>query len=315
MYRPNFARIRRTSICVATALAISIPGIAAAGPFDKAKSRAQSAKANVAQVVSIVGQKRPVANAVQNVAQDLPKPAEIFATLKELELKEQLQGAIQIMRQMNADYANFSPDQFREDVKAVFDDYLSVVEEVPLLSRRAGLVDNIRRASNVIDYVPPRVLYLMSQALGDQIDELGTAAENIRQALDALPPFVETADMWSYAMMQGAFDASAPICGWVGLKDKPMVEWIMAELKRIAWKIKTAESLIPNPEVKVEGGGTAGVAVANAAANAGTTMKPLEPVHTALKVVAVVPEAINMGIEVNMARARLVCAAVDLAAN
>lgn len=311
MYRPNSSRIRRTSICVATALAISIPGVAAAGPFDKVKG----AKTNVARVVSIVGQKRPAADALRNGARDLPNPAEIFATLKELELKEQLQGAIQIMRQMNADYADFSPDRFRQDVKAVFDDYLSIVEEVPFLNRRAGLVDNIRRASNVIDYVPSRVLYVMWRALGDQIDELGTAAENIRQALDALPPFVEASDMWSYATMQGTLDASAPICGWVGLKDKPVVEWIMAELKRIAWIIKTAESLIPNPEVKVEAGGTAGVAVANAAANAGTTIKPLEPVHTALKVVGVIPEAINMAIEVNMARAKLACAAIDLAAN
>jgi hypothetical protein len=315
MYRPNYTHIRRTTICIATAIAICLPGIAAAGPFDKIKSRAQKVKSNAAQVVNIVGKKRPLANALQNAAQNLPDPAEIFAMLKELELKAQLQGAIETMRQMNADYANFPADQFRGDLKAVFDDYLSLAQEVPGLNKRTGLIDNIRRASNLVDYVPPRMLYLMSQTLGDQIYELGTAAENIRQMLNALPPFVDAADIWDYANMKGAFDASNPICGWVDLKDKPFVEWVEAELKRIAWILKTAESLIPNPEVKVEGGGEAGIAVVNAAANAGTTIKPLQPVHTALKVVAVIPEAINMAIEVNMARAKLVCAGVDLASN
>lgn len=315
MTAPNSTRIRRTTICVAMALAVALPGVAAAGPFDRAKSRVQSAKSKAAQVVSIVGKKRPVAEALQGFGEDLPDPADIFAMLRELELKQQLQGAIETMREMNADYANFPADRFRADLKAVFDDYLSLAEEVPGLNNRTGLIDNVRRVPGLIDYVPPRVLYAMWRTLGDQVEEMGAAAATIRQVLDALPPFVDAGDVWDYANMQGGFDASAPICGWVELKDKPLVAWIQAELKRIAWTLKTVESLIPNPEIKVEGGGEAGVAVVNAAANAGTTIKPLEPVHTALKVVAVIPEAIGMAIEVNMARAGLVCAAVDLAQN
>lgn len=315
MTRSRSSRLRRTAICIATALAVSLPGIATAGIADKAKARAQSAKAKAGTVLSIVREKRPALDTALTAAQDLPSPAEIFEILRELELAEEFRGAMEIARQMNADYAAFSPERFRAEVKALLDDYLWLADSVPVMKNRTGLLDNMRRALDLIDHVPPRALYLMSQALGDQLAGLGAAADNMRQALAALPPFVEAADIWAYASLQGAADAGDPICAWVGLDSKPFVGWLKAELGGIAWSLKTAEGLIPNPEVKVEGGGEAGIAVANATAAAGTTVKPLQPLHNALKAAAVIPEGIGMAIDLNIARAKLVCAAVDLAQN
>jgi hypothetical protein len=319
MTRLNSSHLRRTLICAATAIAVSLPGIATAGLLSKAKSRAQSAKANTATVLSIVHKKGQAVSAVQGTvqgaAQDLPTPAELFQMLRELDLPNQLRGTMELARQMNADYAKFSPDKFRNEVKAVLDDYLWLAQSVPGLQDRTGLLDNISRASNLIDYVPPRVLYMMSQALGDQLAGLSTAAENMRTALDMLPPFISPADAWTYARTGAGAVADSRVCKWVALKDKPFVAWFKAEVTAIAWALKTAEGLIPNPEIKVEGGGTAGVAVANAAGAAGTTVKPLDPLHNALKVAAVIPEAINMAIDLNMARATMLCAAGKLASN
>ena len=105
MTRSTSANIRRTTICFATALAVSLPSIAEAGLLDRAKSRAQTAKSKATTTLSIVRQKRPVAtaiqnvrnnrpiaNAVQNATGNLPDPAELFEMVQELHLMEQLRN-------------------------------------------------------------------------------------------------------------------------------------------------------------------------------------------------------------------------------
>lgn len=86
MNRLNSSHIRRITICAAAALAIALPSIASAGVYDRAKSRAQGVKARAATVVSIVREKRPVANAIQNSAENLAV-ADLFEMVKELKLK------------------------------------------------------------------------------------------------------------------------------------------------------------------------------------------------------------------------------------
>jgi hypothetical protein len=313
-------RIRRTAIFAATALAISLPGAASAGIFDKAK---KSARANAAKVVKIVREKRPVAKALQNAAQSVPG-SELFEMVQELQLTEQLRDTLKLIKQMQADYQTFSGGRFgceaeckafRRELKGLFGDFLSLTEEVPVLRKRVNLINNIERLSDLIDYVPPRALYLMWQATGDQIDELRFAAENIRQALIALPPFVEMSDIAAAVQGTGSAVADSAICGWVNKNDKPVIEWLQAELEGLAWGLTTIEGFIPDIEIKGEAGAEAGVAVANGTAAAGAGVKITDPIKIALKVAATVPQAVNQAIKVNTARAKLVCAGAAYASN
>lgn len=324
MTRTQTTQIRRTTICVATAVAISLPSVASAGIFDKAKSRAQTARANATTVVNIVREKKPIATAFQNATENLPG-AELVDMVRQLHLKEQLQNTIALLQQMQADYQHFSGGgfgcegpcaTFRTEFKDIFDTFLSLAEEVPVLSERTWLIDNIDRLQNLIDYVPPRALYHMWQALGDQVQELQTTAGEIRRGLDALPPFE---GLGVVAAASGAV-ADSRVCEWANRSDKPVVEWLQVKLEIVAWSLKTIAEVIPDVEIKAEAGAEAGAAVANVTGAAGAGVKPTDAVKSALKIVAAVPEGINLGIKLRIARMKMACASAtfvsdQLAAN
>lgn len=139
-------------------------------------------------------------------------------------------------------------------------------------------------------------------------------AETIRQTLDTLPPFVEMPTIAGYASMAGTVVANSPICEWTDRDKKPVIEWVQAEMEGLAWKFKTTEGFIPDIAIKADAGASAGAAVANGTASAGAQARPTDTVKIALKIATAVPEAINMTIKLNMARAKLACAGANLAA-
>lgn len=323
MLPQNPSQIRRTMISAAMVLALSLPSVATAGVLDRARTGVQNAKPNAGKVVSIVRKKRPVATALKNAGQNMPG-AELFEMVQQLELKEQLRGTIELIQQMQADYRSFSGGVtgcaaeckvFRNELKDLFTDFLFLVEDVPVLQKRAHLIDNLERLSSLIDYVPPRALYLMWQATGDQLAQLRMTAETIRQTLNTLPPFIEVSDVLAAVKGAGTTVTNSAVCAWVSKADKPVVEWIQAELEGLAWGFKTIGGFIPDITVKGEAGASAGAAVANGTASAGAGVKITDPIKIALKVAATVPEAINQAIKVNTARAKLVCAGAAFVGN
>lgn len=317
-------QIRRITVCAATALAISLPSIASAGIFDKAISTTQGAVVHLSNVAKKVERKRKQQQAkmFKHVSENLPG-VELVELVKQLDLKEQLQNTIALMQQMNADYEQFSGGgsgckaeckAFRTELKATFEDFLLLIEEVPILNDKPGLFENVARVAELIDVVPPRALYLMWQALDAQMDQLRSAADNIRFLLAALPPLDAVSDVASYAKMAGSVTADSPICVWANQSDQPFVELVQAELEHTTWLLNTVEGFIPDVEVKAEAGAEAGAAVANVTGAAGVGAKPTDAVKIALKVVATIPEVINWAIKLNTLRARAVCAGAKFVA-
>ncbi len=324
MLQQYSTQIRRTAICAATALAVSLPGAASAGVFDKAKSNVTKVRKTVkSTAVSIVRKAKTIPNPIENLPGELPG-SELFDIAQELQLMEQLRETLELLRQGQADYRDFSGgtfgcegecQAFRGELKNLFGDLLSLAEEVPVLSKRSSLIANIERLSGLIDYVPARALYLMWQATGDQIDQVRTAAETIRQTLIALPPMVDLSDIAAAVDAGGTFVADSPMCGWVNQKNKPVLEWVQVELEGLAWALNTIDGFIPDVEIKVDAGVSAGAAVANGEAATGVAIKPTDSLKIALKVAATVPEAINMAIKVSTARASIVCAGAKFVSN
>lgn len=340
MLQQYSSQIRRTAIVAATALAISLPGAANAGVFNKAaksaaavgksvvKKSVTKAKGDAATAVTIVRKGTTAAvnlgqNLAQNVPGDLPG-SELFELVQEFHLLEQLRDTVELVQQVQRDYQKFAGGltgckgeckAFRAELKALFGDLLSLTEEVPVLRRKANLVSNIERLSGLIDYLPARALYLMWQTTGDQIDDLRFAAENIRHALIALPPPVEMSDIVGAVSGAGSAVADSAVCNWVQKDKRPVIEWLQAELDVLAWGFKTIVGYIPKAPVKAEVGGEAGVAVANATAAGGASVDLTEPVKIGLKVAASIFEAVNQAIKVNTARAKLVCAGAQYVSN
>lgn len=215
---------------------------------------------------------------------------------------------------MQADYQYFSGGQgcgatcagFRASLKNIFNDFASLVGEVPALSGNAQLVANIQRTSNLIDYMPPRALYLMWQAMSAKIAELETMAYEIRQTLDSLPPLTEPAPGVAMDTRSSTGSSNGGVCAWAE-QDKPVLELIQARLELLGWDLEKIEGMIPDIEVKGEAGASAGAAVANGTASAGASVKPTDSLKIALKMLAYVPQRINWTIKMNVLRAKAVC--------
>jgi len=306
MNMPTTARIRCTVLSIATAVIIAAPGLASAG-FAGFTDRIQTIKSRTGVHITNIQQNRPLAKAVASAAQ----PANgIFQKVKELQVVEQFNETMELVQQMQADYQYFSGGQgcsatcasFRASLKNIFNDYVALIGEVPVLSGNTQLIANIQRTSNLIDYMPPRALYLMWQAMSAKIMELEGMTQEIRQTLNGLPPLTEPAP--GMATRGGA--GAGGVCAWAE-QDKPVLDLIQARLELMGWELEKVEGLIPDIEVKGEAGGEAGVAVANATASAGASVKPTDGLKSALKLMAYVPQRINWSIRMNVLRAKAVC--------
>ena len=320
MLQQTSRQIRRTVLCAATAFALCLPGIAAAGPLGKSKNKAAGAVVHATKIVKKAA--KPVAKAVKKGSGQGPV-AELLDIVQELNLTEQLRETIALMQQMDSDYGRFSGGSFgckgeckafRARLKATFEEFLLLIEDVPVLNDEPGLYENVARFADIIDFVPPRALYLMWQALDDQIDELQAASGKIRDLLANLPPLEPVTGIAAYVDSAATYATDSPICKWSGKKNKFYVEWVQAELEAVAWGLQTIDGLIPDLEITAKVGVKTGAAVANGIGAALAAMKPTDVAKIALKVVAAVPESINWAITLNVLRAEVVCKTAQLAA-
>lgn len=307
MNKLTTAQIRRTVLSIATAVAIAVPGLASAGLAD----RIQTIKTKAGVHITNIQQNRPLAKAVENVT---GQSNGIFQKVKDLQVVEQFNQTMELVQQMQADYQYFSGGQgcsatcasFRASLKNIFNDYVALIGEVPALSGNTQLIANIQRTSNLIDYMPPRALYLMWQAMSAKVAELEGMAQEIRQTLNSLPPLTEPAPGVAMDTQGSAGTGNGGVCAWAE-QDKPVLDLIQARLELMGWDLEKVEGLIPDIEVKGEAGGEAGVAVANATASAGASVKPTDGLKSALKLMAYVPQRINWSIKMNVLRAKAVC--------
>ena len=306
--------IRRTLIALATPAAIALPGLATAGLGD----RVQMVKTKANVHITNVRDNRPLLRAVENAN---PQAASIFQQVQDLQVIEQFQDTLMLLQEIQSDYRYFSGGQgcnatcasFRANLRNIFMDFASLVDAVPALSDNPELAANIQRIANLIDYIPPRALYLMWQALSAKMEELTYMASEIRETLEYLPPLMPAAGLGVTA--RGTASRGSPgtgagdrMCEWVAEEKKPVIDLIQARLEMFGWQMEKIADLIPDAEVKATAGATAGAAVANGLASAGASAKPTDAPKIGLKVLGIIPQQLSWTIKINMLRAKVHCA-------
>ncbi|MDH5446447.1 MAG: hypothetical protein OEY52_12910 [Gammaproteobacteria bacterium] len=308
-------KIRSTGIGMIAAAMISLPAVSQAGWFDKVKSKTKSVTSRVTQKAN---------NVKQNFGQNL-QDNDLIKMVNGLKLKEQLQNTINLMEEMQTEYHYFSGGSgcggqcanFRVELKGVLNEFLNLVYDIPALSNDRMLIKNLKRSQNLVNHIPPRALYSMWQIIGDQMSELQMTANSIREDLATLPTLGSNAQSGISARSVNSSNGEytdGPFCKWVD--DKPFVDLIQARLEQISWMLKSVADIIPDVEVKAEGGAEAGAAVANVTGAAGVGIKPTDiPKKLILKVIAIIPEQINWMIKINTLRAATVCQVVEYSKN
>jgi hypothetical protein len=310
-------RIPKGIACIAAAIAVATPGLASAEFGDRARARIQTITTNGGVILSNVreaaqeriGDDQPLANAIGGAR---GSAAEVFETVRQMHVLEQLRETAAMMKQMQAGYKRFSGGggcggacaSFRSSLKNVVHNFVELALEVPALRSARGLTENLQRTANLIDHVPPRVLYLMWHATSDNVAELEQKTNEIRQILASLPPLMPASGFGASA---ASTLADSRFCEWANQDKKPVFELVQGELERLGWLIESIADLIPDVAVKGEAGATAGAAVANALASGGVSVKPTDGPKMLLKGIALIPQHLSWAIKLNILRAKVIC--------
>lgn len=303
---------RRSFISIAAAVAVAVPGIASAGFGD----RIQAVKTRTNVHITNVRDTQPIRSRIEQAKEPA---AEIFQQVKDMQVMEQFRESMGLIREMQSDYVYFTGGEgcnahcagFRASLRNTFNNFAALIDEVPALSGNGNLKANIQRMSNLIDYMPPRALYLMWQAASSRVTEMELMADEIRQALDTLPPLMEASTLGvpqtSADTRNAGAESGSGLCAWSDQDDKPYVELIQARLEQLGWIFEKLADIIPDLMVRGEAGVSAGAAVTNGEASAAIGMKPSDSMKISLKVLATVPQEINWMIKINMLRAKAYC--------
>jgi hypothetical protein len=291
-----------------------------AGPFDRVSAKVQNAKARTTQVVNRVREERPVASALQGLGGNV-LDLSLIEEIQSFKPAEQFRNVRGLVEEMQQDYSYFSGGQgcgaecanFRYELKSLFNDYLALTGEVPALAGNTRLVDNIQRISDLVDYVPPRALYLLWQAIGSRIDDLGSIPEQIRQIQATLPVMEVVSNSVETVNNVGSRVDDSRLCAWTEQEHKPFIALYQGRLERAAWVIGAVGELIPELEVSGEVGVEGGVAAVMVTGSAEFTLKPTDTLKIGLKVMKLVPESVNWSIKMNLLRAEALCATADFA--
>jgi len=312
-------RIRRSVTCITAALAIALPGLASAekGRIQAIKTSTGTLFSNVRGNVQEKITDKPMLNAIEEGKETA---AEVFEQVKQMHVLEQLRETVEMMKQMQADYDSFSGGQrcggtcagFRSSLKSIVENFLVLSQEVPALSNASGLIENLRRMSNLIDYVPPRALYLMWQTMSGKIAELEYVTDEIRQTLAALPPLMPASSLAADSRSNSTGTRSSQartggFCDWADEEKKPYIDLVQARLEKWGWELEKVADLIPDVETKGEAGASAGAAVANGTGAAGVGVKPTDSPKILLKAIALIPQELSWTIKLNVLRAKAVC--------
>ncbi|MBZ2168624.1 hypothetical protein [Marinobacter sp. F4216] len=308
------ARIRKPLICALTAVILAAPVLGHARWGGGLSSRIETVKSNTSTLITNVREKAPIQSIAEKVQNGSP---DIFADIKDMNVLDQLKQTMGMIRQMQTEYEYFTGGSgcsaicagFRSRIKYILNDFLNLASEIPALSSRQDLLENLQRMSVVIDYVPPRPLYLMWQTVGAQMQQLESTVSDIRQMLASLPPLLEPARYGFQAVSSGNLNRapSGEVCEWAVEESEPKFELIRESLNMSAWVLKKSADLIPDVSIEAEGGASAGAGVANATASATVGVKPTDVLKSLLKLIAWVPEGTSWTIKMNILYAKAIC--------
>ncbi len=311
-------RGRRFAVVAAVTLAVAMPATGQAGLFDKAKQGAQKFASTVTK--SGKGSAAP-ANPIEQVKNDVRKTVEkvteigngvvrIQGQVNQLvgnlhgegaeQIKEVIQSTLQYLQHVQADYADYvAPDNcgassdcgaFREDLRDMIDGFVALPGELPFVERVPAAVKQLRKFSDLVEFIPPPILFASDNVVGDSIDDIYALVEVLLAAAESLPEIPKARDIVTLSKA-----TAAPYCSTV--IGNPHIALVQVLMNNLAATLSDVAGLMADEkDVTV--------------ATVGTNVK--NPAKAVFEVIVLVLNTMTRDLENRIALLNSTCAILDL---
>ena len=191
--------------------ALALPASVQATPLDQVRSRVDQTHNQV----------KKIRNDVAAIAADVNDQRLMIQDAGIEELQETIRSIIAYMRQTQAGYQAFvAPDNcgsnsdcgaFRDELHDTILDFAELPESLPFVDEVPSSVQQLYKAADAVDYIPPVVLYAGDMAMGDGLTTVRALVEMLKDSAARLPATPSRQEI-AAAISQGSSAALDQAC-------------------------------------------------------------------------------------------------------
>lgn len=273
--------------------ALALPASAQATPLALVKSRVDQTHNQV----------KKIKNDVADIVADLEEKRAELRKAGIKELKDTIISILTYMRQAQAGYQDFvAPDNcgrnsecsaFRDKLHDAVLDFAELPASLPFVEQVPPAVEQLYESADLVDYIPPPVLYVSARSIESTLDEAMVLLEMLRSAAAKMPPLPTKSEL----MAAVADSASAQYRSYCSLNsdpdDNPHVKLVLTLLDAIGSTLGDLADMVQEE-------------ISAAIVGEGTGVK--NPLQLAVQMMAFVPNSAKRGLETQIALQASVCA-------
>lgn len=183
----TLASVRKITHTAIVAAILVTPFAAQAGPIDRIKTRVEQTNAQVRAI-------RGRVNAIYN---DIQEKRDMLGADGKEQLIEAIRTTVEYMQHARADYADFvgadgcnsgsECGAFREQIQNMIKNFTALPTDLPFVESVPPVVSRLQKISNLVDHMPPPVLYVTAKSVGAPLENIATQMETVRTIANAMP--------------------------------------------------------------------------------------------------------------------------------
>jgi len=309
---------RKVTAAAVIAGFVLAPATGSAGLLDKAKSRVQQAATNVTEFK----------NNVQAKVEDVKDKVEELDSEGLEQTKEMVASMLQFVKKIQAGYKDFAGTDncgqnspcgaFRAQLRKMIESFANLPEELPFVEAIPPAVKQLEEMAQLVDHMPPPILYATEKVLGTMFDEVQYRLEVVRFAaaqIPQLPTMGELSHATAYSTAGDRTTANTrnsststrgsstnssstgfPFCSKLLDTGKPHIELLLASIKALHETLSDIATLLPNEQ-------TVGVSFVG-----GVTVSIKNPPKGALDAIILIARTMERKLTLKMAVTKSVCA-------
>lgn len=245
-------------------------------------------------------------NKVQVKAETIQEKIEELDGEGKEQLMEMVTSMLKFVKHAQAGYKNFvgadkcgagSPcGAFREQLRQMFLTFVNLPHDLPFVESIPPAVKQLKQFAQLLDHMPPPILYVTEKVLGNMFDEIQYRLEVVRYASAKLPTIPKMSELSYLTASSQLGQQEYPFCKAVLETGKPHVELLLTSIKALHETISDIKSVLPNEQ-------TVGITVMG-----GGTISIKHPAKGGADMIVVLIKAIERGLTLRLALTKSVCA-------